>query len=626
MKKWITVVALFPVLLLAGMPGKLVPVETIATEALLPVLLKSAETMEDTANTIFPEFLGYTPLELGMTFYDMQHNRTLGRNIALDDEGGIHVAWMRSPNALLNTRNIFYNYIASDGSRLAGYEDTGLRADYALFKSGYTTIDAHGCTPYIAFHQANTTTSDYHSQVVWDAASIESECGFHGGFAETDPGPPHIPFPECPDEIDDMLDIWPVIKVSDYDGDVHLVTTTSNQELPDTVDCGGIEIPVKGYCMYHHAVVDPSGSSNITFDDAGVVLHEENEITSDIATAHTRDEVAVAFIYQDDYECNWVDNRNILLMRSSDDGASWDTTYVTDYSEDFRSDPLDTFYYGLYFLDIDSSDTPWDSTIFWGVDTFTLYSRPSGGLNVFYDNDDYVHVIWTEGTYSADSCRGDVASSYAKSTINHWCEDDGEQTNVLSTYPARSAPWPGGDAEYPRYFFSSLSPNAAVDDEGTIYCIWQQHYGELWWWYAMAEEDSTYIVFDDRSTESFANNEIFLSYSTDNGQTWKGPLDVSNTYTPICEDGDCHSELDATIAERADDNIHLFWVDDRSPGLGINEYGEVVEDPVKYAKIPTNVVRDCADAMDRVTYNLVAAYPDTKSSNQCDTKSVLTGC
>ncbi len=616
------IVALIPVILFAG---KLVPVDRIDPKVEMPALMKITEAMEDTAQTIFPEFLGYTQHTIGMTYYDMQHNRTVGRNIALDDEGGLHFSWMRSPNALLNSRNIYYNYIDPMGNQLAGYEETGLRADYALFKSGYTTIDVHGCTPYIAYHQSNSAADDYHAQVVWDAASIESECGFHGGFSEATPDPQDVPFPECPDEISDMLDIWPVISVSEYDGDVHIVTTTSNGELPDTVDCGGVDIPVKSYAMYHHANVDYSGSSSMGFEDPGVVLHEEGEISSDIATASTRDEVAVAFIHQGEYECGWVDARNIVLMRSSDDGVSWDTTYITDNGPDFREDPLDTFFYGLYFLDIDSASTPWDSTVFWGVDTFVLFTRPYGGLNVFYDNDDNVHVIWTESTNSPDSCRGDIATFYAKSTINHWSEETGEESLVTDAFPARGAPWPGGDNDNPRYFYSSYAPNTAVGPDGTLYCIWQQTYGELWWWYAMAEEDSLDIVYYDRSTEGFANNEIFLSYSEDNGATWVGPLDVSNTYTPLCDHANCRSELDPTIAKKADDFIHLVWIDDQDAGLGIQEYGEITENPVKYAKIPTDIVRECADAMDMVTHHLEPIYPDSTIQHPFNPDSILSG-
>jgi hypothetical protein len=79
----------------------------------------------------------------------LSHSKNI-LSIVVDDDGGIHVTWMRSPNALISQRQIYYNYISPTGAPLAGFEGVGMRCDYALYKSGYCTIDAMGCQKNIA--------------------------------------------------------------------------------------------------------------------------------------------------------------------------------------------------------------------------------------------------------------------------------------------------------------------------------------------------------------------------------------------------------------------------------------------------------------------------------------------
>ncbi len=609
MKKWFVISALLMVIVAFGSTEvkgynpsayKAMELDPIFQDSRLA---KIAETM--IAEPVFPEYLHGDQYVVGITYYDMQHNSTLGRNVAIDDEGGAHIAWMRSPNSLLSSRQIYYNYVDADGVELAGFEGTGMRADYALFKSGYCTIDAHGCTPYIAYHQANSAAADYHSQVSWDAASIESECGYHGGFAEATPAPPTVAYPECPDDIDNIVNIWPVIAVSEVDGDVHLISTTSNN---DSTTCGGEYIAPKNYMAYYHATVDPSGSSSMTFDDAGVVLAEARGVAPTIGTARTRDEVAVATVYLDDYTCTWPDASNIYLYRSSDDGMTWDTTAVTGFGPDHRTEPYDTFFWGGYY--VDTTVTPVDT--FWSVDTFVCYTRPNGDVSITYDFDDNIHLTWTEGTYSIDSCTGETASSWPMSVTKHWTDLTGEITDIIDAYPAPGGRLltPCGGVDNPDYFKNNFTPTISVDEDNTLYAIWHKYNGELTWMYAM-EEGDTGTIYYDMSAANCHNNEIFGSYSTDNGATWIGPAPISNTYTPLCEAGDCKSELNSTISHTTDEYVHIFTILDADAGRSIQEVGEIVECDVLYARIPKGNFEDACEAFDQFHYVMEPMYPDT---------------
>jgi hypothetical protein len=360
-------------------------------------------------------------------------------------------------------------------------------------------------------------------------------------------------------------------------------------------------------CHYWHGTVAGDGSS-LSFTRPGVILHESRGVTAEIATSTNSDKIAVALYYLgDDYTCNWPDPSNTILLTSNDDGLTWDTLYITSNGPDMRVDPKDTFFYSVIYTDSLGEpilDSLGEYT--YGVDTFVCYTRPKGAVSIIFDNDDYVHVVWDEGTYSPDSCTGNSVSSWAMSDIYHWSERTGEINPVLSAYPNYpSHPSPGGDANNPRYFESSARPSLSVGPDGTLYCIWQQYFGELWW-RASRDESDTSIIFYDVSTGAFANNEIFLTYSSDNGRTWKGPVDVSNTYTPQCAAGSCKSELDATLTKISNDKIHLFWVEDRDPGIAINSYGEYTNNPVKYVSIPTSVVKANANRVDR---DVMRLYP-----------------
>ncbi len=612
MKKWFALFALLLVTVAFGLTNEVQGYDASAYKAneLKPIfqderLAKIAETM--IAEPVFPEYLEGEIYTVGHTFYDMQHNATLGRNVAIDDEGGAHIAWMRSPSAILSsTRQIFYNYVDPSGVELAGFEEMGMRADYALFKSGYTTIDAHGCTPYIAYHQANTSTADYYSQVSWDAASIESGCTYHGGFAEATPAPPTVPYPDCPDDIDNIVNIWPVVAVSEIDGDVHLISTTSNN---DSTTCGDAFIAPKNYIAYHHGTVDPSGSSSIIFDDAGLIMGEARGVAPSIATARTRDEVAVATVILDDYTCTWPDASNIYLYRSSDDGATWDTTAVTGFGPDHRTEPFDSFFWGGYY--VDTTVTPVDT--FWSVDTFVCYTRPNGDVSITYDTEDNIHLVWTEGTYSTDSCTGNTASSWPMSVVKHWSDATEGYHNVIDAYPAPGGRLltPCGGTDNPKYFENNFQPTISVDlESNTLYAIWHKYNGELTWMYGMGETD-TGTIYYDMSSSDCQNVEIFGSYSTDHGATWIGPAPISNTYTPLCEPGDCASELDASIAKESDDYVHIFAIEDRDAGTAIHELGEIVECDVIYARIPTLSFTDACDAFDAFHYVMEPMYPDT---------------
>jgi len=87
----------------------------------------------------------------------------------------------------------------------------------------------------------------------------------------------------------------------------------------------------------------------------------------------------------------------------------------------------------------------------------------------------------------------------------------------------------------------------------------------------------SYIRFDtsDCSLSGTANGEIFVQYSLDGGQHGSEPINISNTQSPGCQPPNCLSELWPSMAEEADDFVHIVCVLDNGG-----------ESPVTYYKIP----------------------------------------
>ena len=48
---------------------------------------------------------------IGTTWYDIQHNSTCGRQVRLDNDNYVHIAWMNGLNSGAVDRHVYYNLI-----------------------------------------------------------------------------------------------------------------------------------------------------------------------------------------------------------------------------------------------------------------------------------------------------------------------------------------------------------------------------------------------------------------------------------------------------------------------------------------------------------------------------------
>ncbi|MCP4713048.1 MAG: hypothetical protein GY869_30840, partial [Planctomycetes bacterium] len=120
-----------------------------------------------------PPGINDSPGEIvGTTMYDYQHNSSLGHQIAVTEDGKVHVVWMHSDNEQHEPRRVKYRYrdLAGNWGSISNV-DPGPRA-------GYTVIDLHSDGAAVAAYHLGYM-NDAESQVAKDL--IE---GF-GSFIQT---------------------------------------------------------------------------------------------------------------------------------------------------------------------------------------------------------------------------------------------------------------------------------------------------------------------------------------------------------------------------------------------------------------------------------------------------------
>jgi hypothetical protein len=120
------------------------------------------------------------------------------------------------------------------------------------------------------------------------------------------------------------------------------------------------------------------------------------------------------------------------------------------------------------------------------------------------------------------------------------------------------------------------SPQLAIDaSSGYLYTLWSHGSAE------------------DVSANGYANREILARCSADNGLSWGPAVNLSQTASPGCEDGDCWSEDMFSLATEAQDGfLHIQFVRDRHPGWDYTLPPEPVYPPceIVYQKVPVDLV------------------------------------
>jgi hypothetical protein len=461
--------------------------------------------------------------------YDWQASGAYGKFLAISSDGVVHGALMGG----IDTGN---------GRRIKAYcvtPDLTLSGplDVSNYRSGYSTVCVTSEAPDNNW-AANSTV------VSWHGAPVSSTISVFG----VDFGGCWMAFQTLNNSTVDAL--WPHIAIDNEDC-VHMVSGDSSTGATED------------YAYYN-------SSCGSDWESEGVVLTENSNTLMGVPVAakHTK---AVALIYGQDAPCadeaqvvavQW--HHDVFLYENRDEEAS-----MFDVMEE--SDAINLTNYGC-----PDSEVPFNYGVFAYSDTEGLYDL---------QEEPHLHVAYTTPVLLSDSTSfmiadtifyGDDSNLWAgfHSSIWHLDVTTGEWSHI--------AGWLTGDSSEdtvpdPDAFRTNTDrPQLAIDPQsGYLYCIW-----------------SVYSA-DDLGTNGKPNGEIFAACSADNGASWGPRVNLTNTFTPDCEPGDCESETFASCAEFIDGGyLHVQYIKDLNPGaIPFDDNDQIETDnPLYYMRVPVDEI------------------------------------
>ena len=493
------------------------------------------------------EIIGETFI-FGDTWYDIQHNGTCGRQLNIDENGYVHLAWMRGLNFGSSQRHIQYQLM--DPTDVIMFAPDGLQVDQ-LPRAGYTTSVVYpGGTAMPVFHQGMGGEEHFHTAIAYDYFP------YAGAFMA-------VELPWVWELGVDLEVIWPRA-IIDTNDRVHIVST----ENPASGVAGDPQRHYYGWADYNPATFA------ITTCTAQELITWTMVIASDIAASPVSNRVAIGYMQMAATgDTNQYDNDLILCF--SDDGLTWnweDTLNVTNWI------PPDSTYLDTNLYNPTASDTDWAN-----MDTLRCYTD----MNLVFDYNDVLHAFFsTRGYYTLQG-----TLTWGNGFIWHWDEVNQQCTMVANGWYENGFYDPGAWNIY------TQRPSAAVDPvSGDIYCMYQRYFNFT--------DSTTFMVYSDTldfpylqgdtadwSAAAFPNGEIWVTKSTDGGISWSEGINVTNTHSPNAAAGECLSELTPSVATQIhNDQLHIFYILDKDAGaVGQTEGTWTLNDAV-YHRVPLDQI------------------------------------
>ncbi|TKJ36546.1 hypothetical protein CEE37_15090, partial [candidate division LCP-89 bacterium B3_LCP] len=520
MKRLITtslMLILIPVLVLTAN-------DQMTPEKTYPLITGEEEIHAPVAHPPYPAWgaidLGTTQI-IGTTWYDNQHNGTIGRMVAMDELGYLHFDWTNGLDYGSTDRHIYYNYI-DPVTGLQGWPGSGYPVESAN-RAGYCTIDADfGGRAFPAFHWTNTPGG-----LFWTA--VATDFFPHTGTFITYEAPPY--------PLDKV--IWPRIQF-DRQQYMQIVST----ENPGSAGAAQRHFYTKG--TYDELLYSISYSP-------WELMTWTMTIAADVATSDVSDKVAYAWTWcRDDGFPTAPDpsqRNNDIYVVIDDDGVNPDWNDFTNITN---------------FIPPDLSYLP-DTTLA-EMDTLRAYTD----LNVFIDQDDYTHVVFTTPSYF--ELQG--TTYWHASSIWHWTDQ----------YPLEDPKmihdafddWDWNYIDCGAWNVKAQRPQLGQDPStGNLYCVYQVY-------------DCDTLA---QSAGGYPSGEIYLSYSEDGGMNWHEGTNITETITPNnAAPGACFSECYPSIAKVVDGECHIIYEFDKDAGTVTQTEGTWTLNDMVYHNVPVGII------------------------------------
>jgi len=220
----------------------------------------------------------------------------------------------------------------------------------------------------------------------------------------------------------------------------------------------------------------------------------------------------------------------------------------------------------------------------YGTDNDSLWAYTD--MDVIIDYDDYVHILWTAQWVTDEGI-------YYRTDMFHYSEATDQITNICH-HP--DSLWMEIEGAWNR---PMCKMNMGIHEAtGAIFATWTQ--------------------FDtsDVSAGGFGNGDLYMTYSTDGGLTWDTPVNMTNSPTPGCFPGECDSDHWSTLADVVDENLHVFYTNDKDAGGIPQTEGAATDNPMKYMTYP-NPALGINDQDDNLpaNFSLNQNYPNPFNAN-----------
>ncbi len=318
-------------------------------------------------------------MTIGTTWYESQHNGTIGRMIALDELGYLHFTWMNGLTSNpAGSRHVYYNFVyRGEPGWVDGY------AVESSDRGGYTVVDAgFGGIAFPAFHwdSSPTSTNAY--------SAVASDYFAHAGAFQVWELPHYLG--------QDLQFIWPRMCMK-QDGEMLVLSTeymaAAGDSMRQTWSLG----------TYNQA------TNTITYTDQEFI-ELTMTIAAEVAASRVSNRVAAAWTYSRDFGVSDATQyNNDIHMMIDDDGQDLN---------------FDNWFNLTNFIYPDSLLLP--DTLRADGDTLRAYTD----INLFFDDNDVCHAAFTTpGYYEFEGL-----ISVAPAIIWHWSEADPNTFTIIANH------------------------------------------------------------------------------------------------------------------------------------------------------------------------------------------------
>lgn len=482
----------------------------------------------------------YNFIKVGGTFYDLQTNASMGRRIFLYPDGRVSLVWTTSTDAAYNNRGTGYNHFDLSNWLTVSSPTPRLESSVRL---GWPSIGVNGSKEWVMGHDA--TNGGF---VLSQNASIGSTSWTSGPgiLKQTDKRP-----------------IWG--RVMNSGNIFHCISSyadSANPGEPKAPTINGVFAP-----MTYSRSKDGGANWDIVhallpgYDDSRLLSGGGDEYSMDV-----RDSIVVIV--------NGGITKDVTMWKSTDNGLTFTRTII----DSFKYAPYD---FGKKLM----LDTP---------------VVCDGTLDVIIDQSGNAHVFWAQSAINDDDTTdGAVISRLFAGTASlvYWNEVtrntkviatgldfDRDKNNAIDISAGNTSALQGGavPAALKNAGISSVArlgntsllhmPSVGMDDDGNMFVTF------------------SYPVEGDLDGNNINLRDIMLVHSTDGGQTWARPQDVTQMLTTEEEFG--------CIARVVNDYVHLVFQSDGIGGTNLqnnsaadNNHPTGVND-IMYAAIPVSKILD----------------------------------